>query len=109
MCSSDLSLAIVGGGFRQEFGNPINAGELYGRLGLKINPHVDLYGLAMWKTPNWSLMNTGSLYTGAGVETNLFSDRVSLFAEGAVAVSKIGASATKDDVLTRVGIRFWLQ
>jgi hypothetical protein len=99
---------IIGGGIRQEIGNSVNSGEIFGRFGFKLNDHVDLYVPLIWKAPNWSVANTGSLNVGLGVETNAFSDNITLFAEGATAVAQIG-SATKDDITTRVGIRFWLK
>ena len=103
-----IGVVIVGGGARMDLGNAVNSGSIYGRLGMALNPHLDWYGLAEWKTPNWHLTSTGQLYLGAGLETNLFKDNVVGFIEGSHAIATIG-SASRDDTLIRAGVRLLIK
>lgn len=107
-CTTSVAgVIIVGGGFRADFGS-FTSGSFYGRVGVKPNLNLDVYGLAEWRAPDFKLANTGALYLGGGVETTLFSNNVSGFVEGTSSVAKMG-SATKDDMTVRIGLRYWIQ
>lgn len=101
---------VIGGGARidaGDVGKDSIAGSFYGRLGYKLNPNLALYGMTEWRAPNVALTSTGQLYLGAGVETTLISEYISLFAEGSEAAAKAGKEQTSD-FQTRVGLRFWI-
>lgn len=105
-CDTNLDKLIVGGGIRADLGDDINAGTIYGKIGMAINAATHLYGLAAWSIPDWKIRDAGQLHLGFGAETQFVVNGLSLFGEGTVAASKFGAGATRDDVQARVGARY---
>jgi hypothetical protein len=76
-------------------------------IGYNLNPHLAVYGLAGWATPEFKFdRRAGQFVVGAGAETAVGAVRgLSMFAEATTAAAKVG-DATVDDVTTRAGIRW---
>jgi len=108
-CDALLSNLIIGAGFRADWtdGAGDAVGSVYAKLGIAINAGATLYGLAEWKVPGWDVGNAGQLAIGGGAELKLefINPALSVFAEGTFAATKFGA-ATKDDVNSRLGLRY---
>lgn len=106
---ASLGVVIVGAGARADFGD-VKSGAFYGRAGIKINPHADIYGLAEWRMPDWHVRTQGQLALGGGAEISLgFKDNLSAFVEGTTTAARIMGPVTTDDVTVRVGLRYWLK
>lgn len=109
-CDATLANLVIGGGLRGDWtdGAGIAVGSVFAKLGIAINNGATLYGLAEWKVPDWKIKDAGQLALGAGGELSLsiINPNLSLFAEGTVGAAKFGATATKDDVNTRLGLRY---
>ena len=56
---------VVGGGIRADLGD-YKAGSIYGRLGLVVNPHVNIYALGEWRVPDFKIATNGQLHLGPG-------------------------------------------
>jgi hypothetical protein len=105
-CQVRIDRAFIGANIRGFFGeDQTRGGSLGARLGFALNPNVDLYGLVDWRAPDFKMGSVGQLYVGGGLETTLFVEGLSAFAEGSFAVSKWGG-ATKDDFATIIGLRW---
>jgi hypothetical protein len=105
-CNIKIDRAFIGANIRGFFGEAeTRGGSLGARLGFALNPNVDLYGLVDWRAQDFKLGTAGQLYVGGGLETTVFVEGLSAFAEGSFAVSKWGA-ATKDDFATIIGLRW---
>lgn len=105
-CNIKVDRAFLGANIRGYFGeSETKGGSLGARLGFSLNPNVDLYGLLDWRAPDFKLGSIGQFYVGGGLETTVFKDGLSAFAEASFAVSKWGA-ASKDDVATIIGLRW---
>lgn len=108
-CQASLGALILGGIVRGNVGS-LKAGSFAATMGIQVNPHVQLYGLTEWRTPDWALASTGQLYIGAGAETTISTpvtkDQLSAFVEGSTAIAKIGPSTPVSDIEVRVGLRF---
>lgn len=106
-CDAKLYQLLVGGGVRADFSGWRNTGSVFARVGVFINNGAVVYGLAEWKVPEWKVRDAGQLALGAGAELKLDIVHPGLwaFAEGTADATKFGATATKDDVTTRLGLR----
>lgn len=106
-CDTVLDKVILGAGVRADWVD-LKSGSLFAKLGVTLNPSASVYGLVVWAVPDWKIDKAGQLQLGAGAELSIASllPNTSLFAEGTAAVSKFGPAATKDDVQTRLGVRY---
>lgn len=106
-CDVILANLLLGGGFRADFADWRNTGSVFVKLGISINNGAHLYGIGEWKVPEWKVKDAGQLAVGAGAELKLDIINPNLwgFAEGTYAATKWG-TATKDDLNTRIGIRY---
>jgi len=105
----DLTLnrnIFVGANLRADLGDS-SAAIVSARLGLNVNPHLAIYGIAGWASPELRIdRKSGQFIIGAGAETAVGAVRgLSMFAEATTAAAKVGA-ATTDDVTTRAGLRW---
>lgn len=105
----DLTLSrdlFVGAGIRADLGDS-SAAVISGRIGLNINPHLAVYGLAGWSAPEFQFdRHAGQFLIGAGAETAVGAVRgLSVFSEATVAAAKVGSSTT-DDIGVRAGVRW---
>ena len=106
-CDLTLSKDIfVGAAIRADLGDS-SAAVISGRIGYNLNPHLAVYGLAGWATPEFKFdRRAGQFIIGAGAETTVGAIKgLSMFAEATTAAAKVGA-ATTDDVTTRAGLRW---
>lgn len=106
-CDVILANLLIGGGLRADFADWRNTGSIFAKLGVSINNGAHLYGLLEWKVPEWKVKDAGQLAVGAGAELKLDIINPNLwgFAEASYAATKWG-TATKDDVNTRLGLRY---
>jgi len=107
-CDAKLYNMLIGGGLRADFADWRNTGSVFAKVGFYLNSATALYGLAEWKVPEWKVRDAGQLALGAGAELKLeiVNPQLWLFLEGTADATKFGATATKDDVTARTGIRF---
>lgn len=109
-CDVTLANLVMGGGMRGDWtdGAGNAAGSIFAKLGVALNSATVVYGLAEWKVPDWKVKDAGQLALGGGAELGLsiINPALSLFAEGTVVATKFGSTATKDDVNTRLGLRY---
>jgi hypothetical protein len=106
-CDLTLSRDIfVGANLRADLGDS-SAAVVSARLGLNVNPHLAIYGIAGWSVPEFKFdRRAGQFAIGAGAETTVGAIKgVSMFAEATTAAAKVG-DATVDDVTTRAGLRW---
>lgn len=108
-CDVTLANMVIGAGIRGDWadGKGNAAGSIFAKLGISINNGAVVYGLAEWKIPEWKVKDAGQLGIGGGAELSLsiINPNLSVFGEGVFAASKFGL-ATKDDVTTRLGLRY---
>jgi hypothetical protein len=105
----DLTLnahVFVGAALRADLGDS-SAAVISGRLGLNVNPHLAIYGIAGWSVPEFKFdRRAGQFVVGAGAETAVGAVRgLSMFAEATTSAARVG-DATVDDVTTRAGLRW---
>lgn len=109
-CDVTLANLVIGGGMRGDWADGAGnaAGSIFAKLGVALNSATVVYGLAEWKVPEWKVKDAGQLALGGGAELGLsiINPALSLFAEGTVVATKFGALATRDDVNTRIGLRY---
>ncbi len=105
-CDIIVSGITMGTGIRADWGD-VTTGSVFAKLGIAVNANLALYGIAELRSLDWKIKDSGQLQLGAGVETSLsiISPSLSAFLEGTTSVSKFGPTATKDDVLIRLGAR----
>lgn len=106
-CDLTLSRDIfVGAAFRADLGDS-SAAVFSGRIGYNLNPHLAVYGLAGWATPEFKFdRSAGQFVVGAGAETSVGAIKgLFFFGEATTAAAKVGA-ATTDDLTTRAGLRW---
>lgn len=106
-CDLTLNASVfVGANIKADLGGT-SAAIASARLGYNLNPHLAIYGIAGWATPELKFdRRAGQLLLGAGAETSVGAVKgLSMFGEASVAAAKVG-SATTDDLTTRAGIRW---
>lgn len=106
-CDMTMANVTVGGGIRATWGD-FTAGSVFGKLGVLLNPFASVYALGVWSVPDWKIAKVGQLSLGAGTEISIHSlvPHMSLFAEGTIGVSKFGPATSRDDIETRIGVRY---
>lgn len=107
-CDAKLYNLLIGGGVRADFSDWRNTGSIFAKIGVFINNGAAVYGLAEWKVPEWKVKDAGQLALGAGAELKLdiINPGLWAFVEGTADATKFGSTATKDDITTRLGLRF---
>lgn len=91
-CDVAISKVILGAVLRGDMGET-KSGEIAGRVGFALNPHLMLYGVGAWVAQDYEFAENGAWFMGLGAETTALVDQLSIGIEGTHAVSKFGSEA----------------
>lgn len=95
-CDVAISKVILGAVLRGDMGE-VKSGEIAGRIGFSLNPHLMLYGTTALVAKNYEFAENGTWFMGLGAETTALIDQLSIGVEGTHAVSKFGSEAFNVD------------
>lgn len=107
-CDIKLANLLIGGGLRADFADWRDNGSVFVKIGMVINSGADIYGTAGYKIAGWKLKDAGQLMLGAGAELKLeiVNPNLWVFGEAAIAATKFGAAVEKDEIETKIGLRY---